>query len=569
MGGWWSTDNSGAEVNSGNVVSSDDDVKVNVVDAVPENFQRKPTIEDSIPYDKEAPILHDDKRLIAIFPGDYQANSGFHGAISLGFLINPERDIPRLNARLEHNQSAWNAFNQKDPVTFEAWAVGKVIESHSSNYELVYSRYAETGQFNFSKFVLFHIREGLNLTFKMIDHETAQRSYPTLYDVLMRMPVNDDFYRLFGDDRISYGDGGDCLQLYPAWIFPQLRSFGEDARQKLLLSLNQIASERNDFQNESPIEDMIDPDLFPRIIPSDSVQYEVRKSRVLSSENLSNEYKFRSGYQWITSEFHVSEEGKVNIVSDIHNLTPRGQYEDVYDSFGQLFECMLPGFSELGLWKQGVAVTLKVIVKAQKYHLKPGMSYTGNWHVEGRTEKITAVGVYYCERGSDLKGGDLKFRNASVPNPFQAVGEIDHSVDIKQGTCLVFSNILPHRHRKISNDSEVDSFRTFVNFFIVDPAQADSIPSTADPQWSTSIFWEAAEEGKAVNDEANPQFPWKSLKHAQEFRGRARECLRNLKAGWGYYFWGNCGEIEFIPDPSALLHDGEIEHNALQNSMSI
>ena len=56
-------------------------------------------------------------------------------------------------------------------------------------------------------------------------------------------------------------------------------------------------------------------------------------------------------------------------------------------------------------------------MKAQSYNLQPGMSYAGRWHMEGQTENIVAAGVYYPHIGTDLQGGNLKFRPAESPQP--------------------------------------------------------------------------------------------------------------------------------------------------------
>ena len=40
---------------------------------------------------------------------------------------------------------------------------------------------------------------------------------------------------------------------------------------------------------------------------------------------------------------------------------------------------------------------------------------TGQWHVEGITEGIVGVGVYYASIDDKLDGGNLIFRNKSYP----------------------------------------------------------------------------------------------------------------------------------------------------------
>jgi hypothetical protein len=120
-------------------------------------------------------------------------------------------------------------------------------------------------------------------------------------------------------------------------------------------------------------------------------------------------------------------------------------------------------------------------VKAQSYHLQPGMSYAGRWHVEGQTENIVAVGVYYLEINEDLTGGNLKFRPAYGPQPFYEI-ETDVELEVHQGSAIAFSNVIPHRFRKIVNTSQEVQRRTFLNFFIIDPSRqlrtTSTVPST-------------------------------------------------------------------------------------------
>jgi hypothetical protein len=53
---------------------------------------------------------------------------------------------------------------------------------------------------------------------------------------------------------------------------------------------------------------------------------------------------------------------------------------------------------------------------------------------------------------------------------------VDKEVEIKTGTCVVFANSLPHRFRKIRNKTNSRQHRTFINFFIVDPAYPIPLP---------------------------------------------------------------------------------------------
>ncbi|KAJ7841354.1 hypothetical protein B0H14DRAFT_1047587 [Mycena olivaceomarginata] len=54
---------------------------------------------------------------------------------------------------------------------------------------------------------------------------------------------------------------------------------------------------------------------------------------------------------------------------------------------------------------------LKVIVKAANYHLGPGETYEGNWHMEGMPyERIVASAIYYYETDPAIVDKGLKFR---------------------------------------------------------------------------------------------------------------------------------------------------------------
>ena len=53
---------------------------------------------------------------------------------------------------------------------------------------------------------------------------------------------------------------------------------------------------------------------------------------------------------------------------------------------------MLQGFQNLNLLNENNDTKLQVVIKAQKYEIKPGMKYSGKWHIEGKTENIVAEG---------------------------------------------------------------------------------------------------------------------------------------------------------------------------------
>merc|ERR1719320_1146487 len=55
--------------------------------------------------------------------------------------------------------------------------------------------------------------------------------------------------------------------------------------------------------------------------------------------------------------------------------------------------------------------TIQIIPKIVTYHLSPGQSYEGVWHVEGMShENIVATGLYILGRDTNISGGELMFK---------------------------------------------------------------------------------------------------------------------------------------------------------------
>jgi hypothetical protein len=143
-----------------------------------------------------------------------------------------------------------------------------------------------------------------------------------------------------------------------------------------------------------------------------------------------NDYKSKS-FQWLASEFGISKDGKVKILSYINNLHP-DQFSDVYRMMETAFARMVPLFelvceymrepthprmpvtsdampalpttvAAAGWKREGYALKhqlLQVVTKLESIHLtadKP--SFSGNaWHVEGSSnEEIVACGVWFYD----------------------------------------------------------------------------------------------------------------------------------------------------------------------------
>ncbi|CAF1120481.1 unnamed protein product [Adineta ricciae] len=111
---------------------------------------------------------------------------------------------------------------------------------------------------------------------------------------------------------------------------------------------------------------------------------------------------------------------------------------------------------------------LQVIVKVQCYNLPADVKYSGHWQIEGRTENIQAIGVYYLQIDDKLEGSALKFRPRITPdktytNIYHI--EINRYLMRKTNTTVVFDNKLPHRFCSMRNATSIARRRTFIKFF--------------------------------------------------------------------------------------------------------
>ena len=165
----------------------------------------------------------------------------------------------------------------------------------------------------------------------------------------------------------------------------------------------------------------------------------------------------------------------------------------------------------------------------QRYKIEPHTSYTGQWHVEGITEGIVGVGVYYAFIDDELDGGNLIFRNKSYPgSSYDGDEKYEEKFRVGTGSCVVFSNELPHRVTKIENNSDEARTRLFIDFFVVDPKSP-------------------------LNDDDDDERGVKeNLEVALERREKIRSELHKCKVGWGYTIYGNCGTVEFIDNKSII-----------------
>jgi len=206
------------------------------------------------------------------------------------------------------------------------------------------------------------------------------------------------------------------------------------------------------------------------------------------------------------------------------------------------------------------------LLKAQKYEIKPGMKYSGKWHMEGKTENIVAAGVYYCNIEKGFREDKLLFRNSVFPDETyaeQLYRTPDYEIDVLDGSAVVFSNTLPHKFKELANLSNSPITRTFLNFFIVDPSKPIECDSGKLEYWG--LLKSMKLKNIVIGHILKFLSPLKydALVIAKEKRRLARECMKTEVSGWGVIHYGNSGDLEFYDafhefhNPDKYDGDGE------------
>ena len=330
-------------------------------------------------------------------------------------------------------------------------------------------------------------------------------------------PPIDTFIKVGWGMRVNYGDGGLKTLIYPLFVCRCLQLHVE-TKTTLFNALNALGRKRSDWHDECPVLDIIDPDLAPNY-------YFTLNNTVKISE--------RSKYAWFPLDVLVRSDESLKLLGPIHNLPPRGN-TDLYKSIFTVFKKMLPGFRKLGIGQKGQDYELQVVVKAQKYVIAPGTSYSGKWHVEGRTENIVAGGVYYCKIDEGFEEDVVVFRPRVGPGTYYAETSaipMENEIDITEGCAVVFSNILPHKFLKLTNYTDSPLERLFLNFFIVDPTKRIE---------STNFYWETNKLLRRLKKIPNILIGYilsfivylPHLAEAKENRRAAREAMKNEISGW-------------------------------------
>ncbi|OMJ87470.1 hypothetical protein SteCoe_10801 [Stentor coeruleus] len=340
-----------------------------------------------------------------------------------------------------------------------------------------------------------------------------------------------EFGKIGCDKFVRYGDGGESWLIYPLYFAEEL-PLSDQFRQSLVEKLNEIGEARQDWHEECPVLDIIDPDLAPNYYYSSG------------QDNISE----RSKYQWFPTDILVSSDFNIKLLSPIHNLPMKGN-KALYSYILGVFKQMLPGFRKLGLFNEGDQ-KIQVVFKAQKYVIQPGTSYSGKWHVEGKTENIVAGGVYYCKIDFGFENDQVLFRPKQAPDLSYSsyIGiSAEQEIDVKENSAFVFLNCIPHKFLELANQTDEPLERLFLNFFIVDPTKP--IESTYFGYEAEKALIRLKKFPKVIIEEILSFLVFRpNIEYAKELRRKARQNMQNDQTGWGFIHYGNSGDICFFDE---------------------
>eukprot|EP01083_Nonionella_stella_P090662 253289_1 len=387
-------------------------------------------------------------------------------------------------------------------------------------------------------------------------------------------PSTSKIRKIGTNETVHYGDGGMCDMKWEIYISDNFKN-GLNAKieSRLKKELIQLGTANDDWRDNEPIQNIIDPDLYVYKF-YDKEQYwlskahheEFDRNEVRHGDEAANAWKqikqhdekgyfIRRKYQWLATEFKENEDVTVSICSPIHNISPRCDFPGIYDGIEYIFGKMLPLFNKFPAFRERKQKGFQVIVKSQRYAIEDMSGYSGHWHQEGLTEHIIMGGLYYFERNKGMEGGNLRFRNVKQPDDCYAEyldEQVVHEAQIKQGTAVVFDNVhLVHRVRLLKNKigDKQTRYRSFLAFFIVDPDKR--IKSTKDvASCKREEFTSLIMKNTVIETEAIASLICEygacgyTLSQAQNIRKMNIEVRKKpvSKGKWATMHFGNCGD---------------------------
>ena len=225
----------------------------------------------------------------------------------------------------------------------------------------------------------------------------------------------------------------------------------------------------------------------------------------------------QSMFQWLPSEFNVSENGKVRINSYINNLD-RVKYPGIYSCLERMFENILPMFEAVcgalrndfygatcGEMPDQISLrnrTLQIIPKIVEYRVNSEANFDGVWHVEGMShENILATGLCIVNRDRNFSGAEIEFRrflfedegnDLMYTTPQNAYSPIDKMgggyvrplgrMKTPARRAIVFPNSHIHQLSGMHSSDGNEAIRRIVVFWLVNPDRPIISTENVPPQ---------------------------------------------------------------------------------------
>lgn len=271
------------------------------------------------------------------------------------------------------------------------------------------------------------------------------------------------------------------------------------------------------------VKDIVHPSMYCFVkgiskvkgVPGDSLASmpEIKPERNQDKDFWGRDYE-DSIYQWLPSEFFVTDQGAVQIRSYINNLD-RTKYPEIYSTLEQMFEKTLPMFEAVcgslrndfygvdreNLGKKSISLrnrTLQVVTKIVEYRVNREENFDGVWHVEGMShEEVLATALCIVKRDKNFSGAEIEFRrflfadegdeliystpqNANRPTDTMGGGDVRPLGKLKTpaNRVVVFPNSHIHRLSSMYSSDGNDAVRRIVVFWLVNPDRP--IVSTAN-----------------------------------------------------------------------------------------
>eukprot|EP01084_Bolivina_argentea_P045393 83557_1 len=215
----------------------------------------------------------------------------------------------------------------------------------------------------------------------------------------------DAIYKIGTNEDILYGDGGGCKMIWDIYACDKLKTVNHEIVAKLKKNLIALGLKLKDWREGEPIMNLIDPDLYIYKYYEKNEQYwlsDTHKNDITQGakdfmrefdspfsfinperdkEYIENNhpkhlwkrlqigyekgYFIRRKYQWLATQFLEKNEGKIEIKSNIHNISSRSKYNELYKGIEHIFEGMLPLFNKFPIFKGRKDKEFQVIVKSQ------------------------------------------------------------------------------------------------------------------------------------------------------------------------------------------------------------